>query len=106
MGDRGPASDAGGQTPGNGGGVSSSRGVRREAASGAALASRQQLPAWARAATPASAGAGGGRDRRGSGAAAGVGLSRKDSGVRGRMVIGGAGGGGGQMGPRRSSRGE
>ncbi|CAN0215695.1 unnamed protein product, partial [Ectocarpus sp. 8 AP-2014] len=105
-----------------GGGVASSKLVRREVAA-AALASdkaRQQLPAWARAATPAAGNgsrAGSGRERRGSGgggggggAGIGGGLPRKDSVVRGRMVIGGAGGGGGggggQMGNRRNSRGE
>eukprot|EP00752_Nemacystus_decipiens_P008068 g7212.t1 len=98
------AQQGGGLIAGNGVGVPSSRGVRREAAAAAPLVSRQQLPAWARAATPANDGPGGGRDRRGSGVTGGAGLSRKDSGVRGRMVIGGAGGGGGQMGPRRSSR--
>ncbi|CAM9566197.1 unnamed protein product, partial [Ectocarpus sp. 13 AM-2016] len=112
----GPAS---GLSPGPrfGGGVASSKLVRREVAA-AALASdkaRQQLPAWARAATPAAAGngfrAGAARERRGSGgggAGGGGGLPRKDSVVRGRMVMGGAGGagggGGGQMGNRRNSR--
>eukprot|EP00903_Cladosiphon_okamuranus_P008513 g8177.t1 len=100
------AAQQGGQMATNNVGVPSSRGMRREPVAAAPLASRQQLPAWARAVTPANDGAGGSRERRGNGSvgAAGAGLSRKDSGVRGRMVIGGAGGGAGQMGPRRSSR--
>ncbi|CAM9508931.1 unnamed protein product, partial [Scytosiphon promiscuus] len=77
----GPGSGIGGEN-------SSSRAVRREAAA-AALASdkgRQQLPAWARAVTPAARNSGPGvgrRERRGGGgsgaASAGRGLPRKDS---------------------------
>ncbi|CAM9938849.1 unnamed protein product [Pylaiella littoralis] len=92
---------------GIGGRVPPSRVVRRDVAAAevAADPTRQHLPAWARAATPASNGVGSGRDRRGSGGVAGGrGLPRKDSGVRGRMIIGGAGVGGRQVGPRRSSR--
>lgn len=97
-----------GPGPSIGGRVPLSRVLRRDVAA-AELASdpaRQQLPAWARAVTPANNSVGSGRDRRGSGGAAGGGLPRKDSGVRGRMIIGGAGGGGRQMGHRRSSRGK
>lgn len=97
------------ENPGGAGGPPSSRGRREGIVAGPSTdRARQRLPAWAKVAIPRTGGGGAGGigDRRGSGHGAGEGvMARRDSVVRGGRAFAGPGVGG-QIGPRRESRGK